>query len=64
VNCRGKTVNDSTGLKQSGDANFWKISQSLLLNLMRQQTTSTGQHLGGYSYFSSNAFLYMRHPAG
>jgi dolichol kinase len=42
---------------------FWKISPSLLSKLMRQQTMPNGGHLGGYYYFNSNAFLYLRHPA-
>ena len=56
-------VNDSTAHAQSGYSNVWKIDASLLWNLMRQQTMKGGGHLGGYYYFSSNAFLYMRHPA-
>jgi hypothetical protein len=63
VRCRGATVNDTAALKQSGYANVWKISTKLLWKLMRQQTTKAGGHLGGYYYFGSNAFLYLRHPA-
>ena len=65
IKCRGQTVSDSAAKSQSGGYPYvWKIKASLMWRLMRQQTVPrSGGHLGGYYYFGSNAFLYMRHPA-
>lgn len=67
IHCRGSaatgmSVDDSAAQNQSGYANVWKIDAGLMWRLMRQQRMPDGGHLGGYYYFGSNAFLYMRHP--
>jgi hypothetical protein len=63
IACRGNAVGDAAAKGESGYANVWKISATLLWRLMRQQTTAGGGHLGGYYYFGSNEYLYMRHMA-